>query len=37
MEHDFWFNIFIKCDVKDVTNFRLICRNSKIKIDDEYF
>lgn len=37
MEHDFWYNIFIRCKTYDVLNCRLICKNSKIKIDEEHF
>lgn len=37
MEHDFWIYVFLECDIKNITNFRLICKNAKIKIDDEYF
>ena len=37
MEDDFWNNVFFECDVKDVLNFRLICKSSKIKIDDGHF
>ena len=37
MEHDFWCNIFIRCKTNDVLNCRLVCKNSKIKIDEEHF
>lgn len=37
MEYDFWFNIFLECDVKDVLLFRLVCKKFKTIIDDEHF
>ena len=37
MKDDFWTNVFLECDIKDVLNFRLVCKNSKIRIDDEHF
>ena len=37
MDYDFWLNIFIRCKTNDVLNCRLVCKNSKIKIDEEHF
>lgn len=37
MDHDFWYNVFIKCDVKDVLKLKLVCKNSNSKISEEHF
>jgi len=37
MEYDFWFNIFLECDVKDILLFKLVCKKFKTIIDDEHF
>jgi len=37
MEDDFWFPIFFNCNLDDILNLRLVCKESKNKLNDEYF